>query len=339
MEQNDWQQQRQRMPDTPPHTQNVRRHAHQQAPAQAPQQSPIHQTAQVNSSSYPYTTPTRSTASPNHRHSITSDFSGINIRDDNPALSEKSSRPNLSVMPTGIRSTQGNHQNSVPSSPTKQTSVYTPVSYAPAHPGLVRTTSDEMRVYQPPSNSRHSSPMHNISPTVTPYYTTTPHGLPSINEREPTMQWTTPASQPRQSPSRPYAFPPGRDSVSPRSNIHSQQSPTHNRHSMSHVPQSYDIKAQYSPRQATHFPITPVTSSPNISPASFSPRHSAFPAMNRDHGSMMSDIIYSSPPPAKFRIMGGNVAELMPMTNPQPKYRRANPDGGFIGVCLFQLMC
>jgi hypothetical protein len=46
---------------------------------------------------------------------------------------------------------------------------------------------------------------------------------------------------------------------------------------------------------------------------------------------MMSDIVYSSPPPAKFRIVkGGN--ELVPIVNEQPKYRRANPDGGFISV-------
>jgi hypothetical protein len=53
--------------------------------------------------------------------------------------------------------------------------------------------------------------------------------------------------------------------------------------------------------------------------------------MTRDAGSMMSDIVYSSPPPAKFRIIK-NVNELVPIVNEQPKYRRANPDGGFISV-------
>ena len=54
--------------------------------------------------------------------------------------------------------------------------------------------------------------------------------------------------------------------------------------------------------------------------------------MNRDPGSMMSDIVYSNPPPAKFRVVA-NVADLHPTVNNQPKYRRANPDGGFISVC------
>jgi dual specificity protein kinase YAK1 len=51
--------------------------------------------------------------------------------------------------------------------------------------------------------------------------------------------------------------------------------------------------------------------------------------MNRDTGSMMSDIVYTNPPPAKFRIVSGT-ADLQPTVNEQPKYRRANPDGGFI---------
>jgi dual specificity protein kinase YAK1 len=51
--------------------------------------------------------------------------------------------------------------------------------------------------------------------------------------------------------------------------------------------------------------------------------------MNRDTGSMMSDIVYSNPPPAKFRIVSGP-SDLLPTVNEQPKFRRANPDGGFI---------
>jgi len=53
--------------------------------------------------------------------------------------------------------------------------------------------------------------------------------------------------------------------------------------------------------------------------------------MNRDAGSMMSDIVYSNPPPAKFRVVQ-STADLHPIVNEQPKYRRANPDGGFISV-------
>src|SRR5271170_7483474 len=112
MEQNDWQytasqQRRQNMPDTPPH-QNVRRYSHQ--PMQAPQQSPIQvqQPQNANSTQYTYTTPTRSTASPSSRHSISTDFSGINIRDDTHAALEKSARPNLVVHPSGLRPSQQN---------------------------------------------------------------------------------------------------------------------------------------------------------------------------------------------------------------------------------------
>jgi hypothetical protein len=57
--------------------------------------------------------------------------------------------------------------------------------------------------------------------------------------------------------------------------------------------------------------------------------------MNRDGGSMMSDIVYSNPPPAKFRFVS-SAADLAPSVNSQPKYRRANPDGGFISVCPFK---
>ena len=206
----------------------------------------------------------------------------------------------------------------------------------PPHPGIGRTTSDEMRHYvQQSSNSRHSSPMHTVSPSMSPYYSTTPHMLNSINEREQTMSWSQAPAQARQSPSRPaYAFPPpSRDSVSPRSHLHSQPSPNTQRHSMPHVPSVYDAKAQFSPRQTTHFPPNAMSSSPNISPTSFSPRHATF-AMNRDPGSMMSDIVYSNPPPAKFRIVTSS-SDLSSLVNAQPKYRRANPDGGFISVCLY----
>jgi hypothetical protein len=340
MDQNDWQysttnsqQHRQRMPDTPPH-QNVRRYSHQ--PIQAPQQSPKQVQQQqlpqntTSSQQYSYAAPTRSTASPSSRHSITSDFSTINIRDDSVggATVEKSGRPNLSVHPSGLRP---NNQGSVPSSPTRQSATYNTAGGYPPPPGLGRTTSDEMRHYQS-SNSRHSSPMLTASPSMSPYYSTTPHLLNSINEREQTMSWNQVPTQARTSPSRPaYAFPPpGRDSVSPRSHLHSQPSPISNRHSIPHVPSNYDSKAQFSPRQATHFPGTAIATSPNISPTNFSPRHAAF-GMNRDPGSMMSDIVYSNPPLAKFRIIG-SPSELTPTVNAQPKYRRANPDGGFISV-------
>jgi len=73
-----------------------------------------------------------------------------------------------------------------------------------------------------------------------------------------------------------------------------------------------------------------MASSPSISPTSLSPRGASF----RDPGSMMGDIVYSNPPPAKFRIVT-TIAELVPTVNTQPKYRRANPDGGFISVRLF----
>jgi hypothetical protein len=341
MEQNDWQytqsqqHRQQRMPDTPPH-QNVRRYSQQ--PIQAPQQSPmqIQQTSSSSASQYSYTTPTKSTASPSSRHSITSDFSGINIRDDVHASLEKSTRPTLSVHPSGLRPAQQN-QGSVPSSPTRQNAGFNSTNYVATHPSLARTNSDELRHYQPPSNSRHSSPMHTVSPTITPYFSTTPHALTSINEREQTIQWSNPPVQARSSPSRPpYAFPPGRDSVSPRSALHSQQSPSHNRHSIPHVPVPYDSKPQYSPRQATHFPGNQITSSPSLSPSSYSPRHATFP-MNRDTGSMMSDIVYTNPPPAKFRIVG-STTELVPTVNTQPKFRRANPDGGFISVCPYLML-
>lgn len=327
MDQNDWQytaanapHHRQRMPDTPPH-QNVRRYSQQ------PQSQP--QPQQPNSGGYSPST---------RQHSITSDFSGINLRDDNtthPGVSsaEKSARPNLSLHPSGLRPTQPPpppSQTSVPSSPTKQSGVYG----APSHPALGRTNSDEMRHYPPPqqaqpqSNSRHSSPMHTASPTMSPYYSTTPHMLNSISEREPTVSWSQGPAQARHSPSRStYAFPPVRDSVSPRSHLHSQQSPSQHRHSIPHAPPAYDTKAQYSPRQATHFPGTAMATSPSISPTSFSPRGASF----RDPGSMMGDIVYSNPPPAKFRIVT-NITELVPTVNTQPKYRRANPDGGFVSV-------
>ena len=306
----------------------------QHSPMQSQQQLPQSTTA----SQYSYTTPTRLTASPSSRHSITSEFSGINIRDDTHggAVVEKSARPNLSVHPAGLRPAQpqSNHQGAVPSSPTRQTS-YNTTKYSanPPHPGISRTTSDEMRHYvQQPSNSRHSSPMHTVSPSMSPYYSTTPHTLNSIIEREQTMSWSQAPSQARQSPSRPaYAFPPpGRDSVSPRSHLHSQQSPSSQRHSMPHIPSAYDSKPQFSPRQATHFSTNAISSGPNVSPTSFSPRHATF-AVNRDTSSMMSDIVYSNPPPAKFRIVTGP-SDLAPSVNGQPKYRRANPDGGFISV-------
>ena len=338
MEQNDWQQypnsqqHRQRMPDTPPH-QNVRRYSHQ--PTQVPQQSPLQSQQQLPQSTtapqYSYTTSTRSTASPSSRHSITSDFSGINIRDDThgSGVVEKSARPNLSVLPSGLRpgqQQQSNHQGPVPSSPTRQTSSYNTTNYSvnPPHPGISRTTSDDMRHYvQQSSNSRHSSPMHTVSPSMSPYYSTTPHMLNSINEREQTMSWSQVPAQARQSPSRPpYAFPPpARDSVSPRSHLHGQPSPSTQRHSMPLIPSAYDTKAQFSPRQTTHFPPNAISSSPNISPTSFSPRHATF-AMNRDPGSMMSDIVYSNPPPAKFRIVTSSI-ELSSSVKGQPKYRRA----------------
>jgi hypothetical protein len=70
-----------------------------------------------------------------------------------------------------------------------------------------------------------------------------------------------------------------------------------------------------------------MATSPSISPTSFSPRGASF----RDPGSMMGDIVYSNPPPAKFHIVT-TITELAPTVNTQPKYRRANPDGGFISV-------
>src|SRR5436190_15985829 len=136
MEQSDWQytnsqQHRQRMPDTPPH-QNVRRYSHQ--PMQAPQHSPLQSQQQLaqstTASQYSYSTPTRLTASPSSRHSITSEFSGINIRDDTHGggVVEKSARPNLSAHPGVLRPAQqqSNNQSSVPSSPTRQNSYNTP---------------------------------------------------------------------------------------------------------------------------------------------------------------------------------------------------------------------
>src|SRR5271170_1116715 len=283
MDQNDWQysnsqQHRHKMPDTPPH-QNVRRYSHQ--PIQAPQQSPSNPAP----SQYSYTTPTRSTGSPSNRHSITSEFSGINIRDDTlGGGGETSARPNLSVHPGALRPAQPNiQQSSIPPSPTRQSATFNTATYSgnpqQQHPGLNRTASDEMRHYvqqqqqQPSSGPRHSSPMHTASPSMSPYYSTTPHLLNSINEREQTMSWSQVPPQPRASPSRSaYAFPPARESVSPRSHLH-QQSPSQHRHSMPHVPQVYDTKPQFSPRQSTHFPTNAVAVSPNISPTSFSPRH------------------------------------------------------------------
>jgi len=45
---------------------------------------------------------------------------------------------------------------------------------------------------------------------------------------------------------------------------------------------------------------------------------------------VMPDIVYSNPPPAKFRIVN-SVSDLNPVVGSKsPKYRRANPDGGFI---------
>jgi dual specificity protein kinase YAK1 len=334
MDHNDWQSQqhRQRMPDTPPN-QNARRY--NQQPMSAPQQLSMQAQQPSSNPQYTYATPARSAASPSDRHSISSDFSGINIRDDTLTADPKSARPSLSVNPGGLRTSQG----SVPSSPTRQSAPYNITPNYSSHPA--RTNSDEMRHFgQTTSTPRHSSPMHSASPVMSsPYYSTTPHLLNSIAETQQTMQWNQASpAQARQSPSRPsFAFPPSRDSVSPRGHLH-QQSPSHNRHSMSHVAYDTPIKAQYSPRQATHFPGNTITTTPSISPSSYSPRHATF-AMNRDAGSMMSDIVYSSPPPAKFRIVK-NTSELVPIVNEQPKYRRANPDGGFISVCsLFEVDC
>jgi hypothetical protein len=330
MDQGDWQysrtqpnQQRQKMPETPPHP-NVRRYSQQQVPSSQPQQiSSQHSQSSTTSQPYSYTTSTRSTGSPSGRHSITSDFGSINIRDDGQTAQDKSTRPNLSLHPGTIRSIPPSHQGSVPSSPTRQNIPYNSSNYSvtPTHPNIGRTTNE----HYGQSNSRHSSPMHTASPTMSPYYPTTPHILSPIDEKEQTMQWTS-QHQARSSPSRPppYVFPPNRESVSPRSQLHSQTSPSLNRHSMSQVP-TYD-KPQYSPRQPSHFPTTP-----SISPTSYSPRHNTF-TMNRDTSSMMPDIVYSTPPPAKFRIVQ-NTADLHPIVNEQPKYRRANPDGGFISVC------
>lgn len=344
MDQNDWQYsrsqqlQRQKMPDTPPH-QNVRRYSQQpiqsssqqqQQPQPPPQPPPAQHSQSSSTTQYSYTSPTRSTASPSSRHSFTSDFGSINIRDDNHGSGDKSTRPSLSLHPSNIRSIPASHQGSVPSSPTRQnippysTSNY---SVTPTHPSIGRAASDEIRHYSAQSNSRHSSPMHTASPTMSPYYPTTPHILNPIDEKEQTMQWSQSPSQSRSSPSRqPYTYPPNRESVSPRTQLHTQTSPSINRHSLAHVP-SYE-KPQYSPRQSSHFPTTP-----SISPTSYSPRHGTF-AMNRDAGSMMSDIVYTNPPPAKFRIVQ-STADLHPIVNEQPKYRRANPDGGFISVPPF----
>jgi len=355
-----------RMPDTPPH-QNVRRFSHQ--PLQlSPSASSSQQFSYI-------TTPTRSTVSPSssgRQHSIASEFSGINLRDDSTNHSDKAPRPNLSLHPRGAMSL-----GSVPSSPTTLAIGYgsNQTGYAGGHPPLgSRTASDEQLRHYPgpggPSNSRHSSPMLTASPSMSPYYSTTPHMLNSINEREQTTSWAASTNQapPRQSPNRPpYTYPPpppppplphpGRDSVSPRSH-QSQQSPSTQRHSLPHVP-SYDPKlssGQFSPRQSAHFPpaTAPVAGSGvapsrNISPTSFSPRHSmSFATMNREPGSMMSDIVYSNPhshpPPAKFRIIT-SLSDLNPIVNSQPKFRRANPDGGFVSVCppplskLFFLEC
>jgi hypothetical protein len=48
---------------------------------------------------------------------------------------------------------------------------------------------------------------------------------------------------------------------------------------------------------------------------------------------MMADIVYSNPNPgmARFRMVTGS-GDLHPAMSPQPKFRRANPDGGFISV-------
>lgn len=50
---------------------------------------------------------------------------------------------------------------------------------------------------------------------------------------------------------------------------------------------------------------------------------------------MMADIVYSNPNPgmARFRMVTGS-GELHPVIAAQPKFRRANPDGGFISVLL-----
>src|SRR5579862_949463 len=187
MDQNDWQfsrsqqNQRQKMPDTPPH-QNVRRYSQQTLQSNLQQQMQNQHSQGSNTSQYSYTSPTRSTASPSNRHSITSDFGSINIRDDNHTTpKDKSTRPNLSLHPGNIRPMPQNHQGSVPSSPTKQSISYNTSNYSvtPTHPSVGRTTTDDMRLYGQP-NSRHSSPMHTASPSVSPYYPTTPHILNPI---------------------------------------------------------------------------------------------------------------------------------------------------------------
>jgi hypothetical protein len=49
----------------------------------------------------------------------------------------------------------------------------------------------------------------------------------------------------------------------------------------------------------------------------------------------MADIVYSNPNPgmARFRMVTGS-GDLHPVIAAQPKFRRANPDGGFISVLL-----
>jgi hypothetical protein len=306
---NDWQYSRGQHPEmteSPSQPGNLRRY-----PQQQQQQQQQHGQVPPPTTQYPatYTSPTRSAALPTSRHSITADFSGINLRDE--AVTDKSSRPNLSLYP-GPNRVQGGG----PSSPTRlQQGVYVP-QYS-----TVAVTRPNEHFAQTSSGSRHSSPMITTSPSLSPYYPPTPHLLNPINEKEQTMQWSQPQSQARQSPSRTaaYVYPPNRESISPRST--SQSSQSQSRHSLQHIPQS----TQYSPRQPSHFPGNG-PSTPNISPTNnYSPRH---PGYARDP---MADVMYTVPPPAKFRIVSG-VNGLRPSLTEQPKHRRANPDGGFISV-------
>src|SRR5271169_5034540 len=99
---NEWQYprgQQQEMSESPSHA-NVRRYPPPQQQQQQGQSAaaPAQYTAL-------YTSPTRPAASPTSRHSITADFSGINIRDE--AVSDKSPRPNLSLYQGNARGTQG----------------------------------------------------------------------------------------------------------------------------------------------------------------------------------------------------------------------------------------
>lgn len=153
---------------------------------------------------------------------------------------------------------------------------------------------------EPSAAAQRYSPMEVISPT-SPYAPKSAGG----------SQFSQPPAQ-RQSPSRSSDYPPHSPYYGSRQQV-SQLSPIN-----PHAPG----QESYSPSSAA---VTPMDSNFAMDPKS--PRRltqQAVPIMTR------------GPVPEARKIRGP--ADLRPKVNAQPPFRRANPEGGFISVCLLVLL-